>query len=238
MIEVDDIVISLGKKRIFNHTSISISSGVITYLIGENGAGKTTLLKAILGDLPVQSGSIKTLGYSPKKDRHTILSKTGVVFTESKLPPDLQIRDIYNLYLEAYHISRPSVAFQDLAERFTIFKYWKRYAGALSSGEKRKILIAFSLLHNPNLLIFDEVNNFLDPCAKIEFKSFLEEFVKQIDRTVFFATHDYSLFFTENTCINIVAKGEIYEVPIPKQESEETRKSISNLEKSIKAILS
>lgn len=237
MINIHNVTVSLSGRAIINDANLSISTGEIAFLVGENGAGKTTLLKAVLGDLPVQAGTINALRCIPQRDRHVLLRKTGVVLAETTLPPDLQIRDIYQLCLEAHKINKPGDVYEDLAERFSISRHWNRYAGTLSSGESRKIMIAFSLLHEPNLLIFDEVNNFLDPLAKMELKLFLQQFVKKPDRSVFFATHDYSLFFIEGARIHVLSEGKIHSIPIEQETFFETKKAISSLEKSIRDIL-
>ena len=165
--------------------------GEIFGLLGPNGGGKTTLFKLLSTLVPLQSGSVRILGYDLAADSAALRRKIGVVFQHPSVDGLLTVSEnlahhgrLYGMngaYLRARCAGM--IAHLGLEER----------AGdlvqTLSGGLKRRVELAKALLHRPDLLIFDEPSTGLDPSARREFLNHLVALRERGNTTVVLTTH-------------------------------------------------
>lgn len=163
--------------------SFSLPVGTITGLVGRNGAGKTTTIKSILGAVRPDSGEIRILG----QERSTeTMQEIGVVYDECCFSELLKLTQIDSVLRSIYRNWSTDV-FLGLCEKYGLPQDKK--IKTFSRGMKQKLSIAAALSHSPKLLLLDEPTGGLDPVAREEILSDLQEFVEDGTHTVLLSTH-------------------------------------------------
>ena len=193
-----------------NGLSFSAYKGEIYGLLGPNGAGKTTtlriistLIKADEGDATVDGESVK---YAPEKVR----SKIGFLTSDLKLEDFFTPDYLYDYFSELHGVEK-SVAEnrkKALFSRFGIDKFANVKVGDLSTGMKQKTSLAISIVHNPDIIIFDEPTNGLDVITAKTVTDFLVA-LKNAGKTIILSTHIFSL--VEKICdrVGIIINGKM-----------------------------
>lgn len=163
--------------------NFEVKKGEIVGLIGENGAGKTTLFKIILNQILFESGEVLLSG-SPVSV--TSKEKIGVIFDRNHFNGYLNAVDIDKIY---QHIFRDwdSTIFFEYIRKFSIPR--NQEINKLSQGMKVKLNFAFVFAHSPELLLFDEATNGLDPVVRNEILEIIKAYVTATNGTVLIASH-------------------------------------------------
>jgi ABC-type multidrug transport system ATPase subunit len=184
------------KTKVLNDISLSIFPNNVYGIIGPNGSGKTTLLKLILKVLDIQQGTITY-------NQHT---KIGVVLDSVGMFPDFSA--IKNLKISALVKNETFNDIDCLLQQFELWEYRNKPIKTFSYGMKQKLAIAASLIGNPNILVFDEITNGLDPLAIIQIRDIIKNLAKS-GKTIIIASH--ILTEIEQICSKIILlnKGEI-----------------------------
>jgi ABC-2 type transport system ATP-binding protein len=173
--------------------SFTIFQGDIIGFIGPNGAGKSTTIKMLTGILSPTSGTVHINGKVPLKNRKVIARDIGVIFGHKtqlwwNLPVresfDL-IRTIYKIEKERYH--KNIAKFSEILE---IEKFLDTPVRQLSLGQRMRVEIAGSLLHNPSIVFLDEPTIGLDIIAKEKILDFIDIINKDTGVTIILTTHD------------------------------------------------
>jgi ABC-2 type transport system ATP-binding protein len=184
-VTVEHLVKKYGHLVAVNDVSLSIHEGEIFGIIGPNGAGKTTTVECISGLRAPDSGSIRVYGLSPQKDRNKIREFVGVQLQESALPPRIKVREVVKLFASFY--SNPLDPDQ-LLEALGIEQIVNSSFKNLSGGQKQRVSVALALVGNPKLAILDELTTGLDPEARREIWSLIEN-MRDRGVTVILVTH-------------------------------------------------
>lgn len=184
-VTVQNLVKKYGHLVAVNDVSLSIHEGEIFGIIGPNGAGKTTTVECISGLRAPDSGSISVYGLSPQKERNKIREFVGVQLQESALPPRIKVREAVKLFASFY--SNPLDPDQ-LLEALGIEKIVNSSFKNLSGGQKQRVSVALALVGNPKLAILDELTTGLDPEARREIWSLIEN-MRDRGVTVILVTH-------------------------------------------------
>jgi ABC-2 type transport system ATP-binding protein len=184
-VTVQNLVKKYGRLIAVNDVSLSIHEGEIFGIIGPNGAGKTTTVECISGLRAPDSGSISVYGLSPQKDRNKIREFVGVQLQESALPPRIKVREVVKLFASFY--SNPLDPDQ-LLEALGIEQIVNSSFKNLSGGQKQRVSVALALVGNPKLAILDELTTGLDPEARREIWSLIEN-MRDRGVTVILVTH-------------------------------------------------
>jgi ABC-2 type transport system ATP-binding protein len=188
-------------KRAVNEISFGIHPGEIVGFIGPNGAGKSTTVKMLTGILVPTSGTISIGGLSPYKDRKKNATRIGVVFGQrTQLWWDLPAADTFDLLKAIYRI--PPQTFRENMELFNellgIHEFISQPVRQLSLGQRMRADIAAALLHNPEIIFFDEPTIGLDVVAKEKIREFIKYINQERKITMLFTTHDMQDI--EKTC--------------------------------------
>ncbi|MDP5274589.1 ABC transporter ATP-binding protein [Chengkuizengella axinellae] len=192
-------------KSAVDGINFTIEEGETVGFIGPNGAGKSTTVKMLTGILVPTSGSITIGGLSPYKDRKLNTAKLGVVFGQrSQLWWDLPVIDTFDLLKYIYKI--PENIHKSNIEHFSeilgLDEFIKQPVRQLSLGQRMRAEIAASLLHNPEIIFFDEPTIGLDVVAKEKIREFVKFINKERNTTMLFTTHD--MVDIEKTCDRMI----------------------------------
>ena len=183
-LSADHIVYSYGSRPVLDDVSLTAKSGEIIGVAGVNGSGKSTLLAVIAGVKRPQSGTLTCYGHDMLREQGQFAKLIGYVPQENPLLPDLTVADNLKLW------SGQQVSAQDaLLEKLRLSGYLKRRAGKLSGGEKRRLVIACSLLAGQSILVMDEPTAALDLHQKEIIRSYIHDYTGR-GGLVIMATHD------------------------------------------------
>ena len=161
-------------------------------LIGPNGAGKTTLVKMLTGIIAPTEGSIEVLGYYPNDLKNEFKKQYAVVMGQkSQLFFELTVNDTLRLFKEIYEI--PEEKFQAdkdyFTELFDVRELMDVQVRTLSLGERMKMELMVSLIHDPRILFLDEPTIGLDAVAARQIRRFLKEVNDQKGTTIVLTSH-------------------------------------------------
>ncbi|MDX8360385.1 MULTISPECIES: ATP-binding cassette domain-containing protein [Bacillaceae] len=215
MIEVKNVskLFKENKKTItaVKDVSFSISKGEIVGLLGENGAGKTTLLRMISTIMEPTDGSIKINGIDISKKTMGIKQQIGVLFgSETGLYDRLSARENLAYFASLYGISKheTNVRIDQLAVRFGMKDYIDRKVGGYSKGMRQKVAIARTLIHDPDIILFDEPTTGLDITSANMFRELVHQLRKE-GKTIIFSSHIMEEVKMLCQSIIMIHKGEL-----------------------------
>ncbi|NIA22970.1 MAG: ATP-binding cassette domain-containing protein [Proteobacteria bacterium] len=195
-----------------NDINLAIESNQIFGLIGPNGAGKTTTLRLISTLMAPTKGKIDVNGHDTIKEQDTIRAQIGFLSSDMTLPSNYTPRELLLFFGRLNNLKNEilSKRISEIVEQLNLSQYIDVLTQKLSTGNKQKTLIAISIIHNPEIVIFDEPTNGLDLFAA---QSVLKIIKKMRDdgKTVILSTHNLAI--AERTCNNIafINKGKIVE---------------------------
>lgn len=199
------------KERIkvaVDQLSFTAYEGEVFGLLGPNGAGKTTTLRMMATLLTPDEGDILVDGTSVVKEPEVVRGKIGFLTSELKLEEFFTPNYLFDFFSELHGIEKETAnqRKQVLFDRFGISKFAEVKVADLSTGMKQKVSLVISIVHNPDIIIFDEPTNGLDVLTAKVVTDFLLELKKQ-GKTIIVSTHIFSLI--EKICdrVGIIING-------------------------------
>jgi len=200
------------EKVALNSTTLSIEQGKIIGLVGANGAGKTTLLKMLSGLVVPSSGEARVLGFKPWERDYEFLRQISILLGQkNQLWWDISPMDSYALLARIYDLE-PSAArkkVHELAEVLNCTHVLNTQLRRLSLGERMKMEIIGSLLHDPRVLFLDEPTIGLDIVAQESIRNFLQKYVKEKQPTVILTSHYMDDIATLADKLLLISQGNI-----------------------------
>jgi sodium transport system ATP-binding protein len=170
--------------------SFEANAGEIFGLLGPNGAGKTTTLRIICTLLAPDAGSVDVLGFNTQVAPEEVRRRIGVVTADIGVYPRLSAREniTYFAELSGVHDGDLTKRVNGVIDRLDMASFARQRAESLSSGQKQKVAIARAIVHDPEILMFDEPTSNLDVLASKEIRDFMVE-SKVRGKCVIFSTH-------------------------------------------------
>lgn len=179
-------------KEAVKDISFSVEEGEFVGFLGPNGAGKTTTLKMLSGILYPTSGEITVLGYHPYQRQNELKKQFSIIMGQkNQLWWDLPAMESFQLYRHMYGVEEKR--FLDnvtyLAELLNVTEYLDVQVRNLSLGERMKLEIIASLLHEPKIIFLDEPTIGLDIIAQKNIRDFLKQYNKEKNATIVLTSH-------------------------------------------------
>ncbi len=159
MIKTSNLSKKFGTKYVLKNITIEIKKGRNLGIVGKNGAGKTTLMNLLIGINNQTSGEVEYDFH--KKDINKII---GVQMQGGFFEPSLKVKEICKLYCALYNIPYSKVI--EIMEKLEISNIQNLNLTKLSGGESQKMNILLAVLHNPEVLFFDELTTGLDAISR------------------------------------------------------------------------
>lgn len=182
---------SFGDKQVLNNVSLSVEQGQFAVLLGLNGAGKSTLFSLVTRLYDNVTGEILIRGHDVRRRPTAALQRLGVVFQSRTLDSDLSL--VQNLkYHGALHGMNTRQAGERAMEVLDIVGMAdraKEKIRAMSGGQARRVEIARSLMHSPDLLLLDEATVGLDIGSRESVVKIVRDLVATRGLGVLWATH-------------------------------------------------
>ena len=194
--------------RAVDRLSFTANEGEIFGLLGPNGAGKTTTLRILATLIKADEGDAVIDGASVIKQPESVRSKIGFLTSELKLEEFFTPNYLFDFFSSIHHIDAGlrEQRKRELFGRFGVDAFAEVKVANLSSGMKQKSSLAISLVHDPNIIIFDEPTNGLDVLTARVVTDFLAE-LRDKGKTIIVSTHIFSL--VEKVCdrVGVILDG-------------------------------
>lgn len=195
MIQINEVTKQFKDKQKYvtalKHVTFEVKKGEVVGLLGENGAGKTTLLRTIATLLTPTEGNVLVGVYDTVKNPNDIKKRMGVLFGgETGLYDRLTARENLEYFATLYGLGKhqTKVRVEDLAKMFGMRDYLDRKVGGFSKGMRQKVAIARTLIHNPDIILFDEPTTGLDITSSNVFRQLVHQ-LKREGKTIVFSSH-------------------------------------------------
>lgn len=167
--------------------SLAVDDGDMFGLIGPDGAGKTTTLRCVLGLLEAGSGSVRTCGLDPWRQRRELSRSVGYLAQRFSLYGDLTVDENVAFFARVHGVRRWRPRRDELLELLRMTPFRKRLADRLSGGMRQKLALACTLIHTPRLLVLDEPTTGVDPVSRRDFWRILSR-LRREGMTIFLTT--------------------------------------------------
>lgn len=196
------------KRKAVDHLEFTAYKGEVFGLLGPNGAGKTTTLRMLASLIKPDSGDAVLDGISVVKNPEEVRRRIGFLTSELKLEEFFTPNYLFDFFsdLHGVPVEERELRKKELFERFGIDAFAEVKVGNLSTGMKQKTSLVISLVHNPDIIIFDEPTNGLDVLTAKVVTDFLLD-LKEQGKTIIVSTHIFSLI--EKICdrVGVIVQG-------------------------------
>jgi sodium transport system ATP-binding protein len=179
-----------GVVRAVSDLSFTCEYGEIVGLLGPNGAGKTTTLRILATVLAPTSGRARVAGFDVTKDSLQVRKKLGFLTGGTGLYGRLTPREVLRFFGRLHEMPEESIALktEKLVELFDMKSYQNSHCDKLSTGQKQRVNLARTLLHDPPVIILDEPTAGLDIISSKTILDFIRS-AKQEGKCILFSTH-------------------------------------------------
>jgi len=190
--------------------SFTCKKGRVFTLLGPNGAGKTTTLRMIATMLSPSSGTIKVAGFDTVKEPQKVRERIGFLTGATALYARLTPNEIIKYYADLHGMDREKFERRrdELFELLGIHEFSNRRIGKLSSGMKQKVSIVRTIIHDPEVVVFDEPTVGLDVITSRNIIKLIQNCREQ-GKTVIFSTHIMGEVSLVSEDLAIIHKGEL-----------------------------
>jgi heme exporter protein A len=189
MIQVRKLVKRFGLKTILRGLDFQVEKGEFVALLGPNGAGKTTFLRILSSLSRPTFGEVRIGGYALPGQAAAVRSRLGVVSHLPLLYGDLTAEENLRFYSRMYGITNEDRRTAEVLELVGLTPHRRDLVRTFSRGMQQRLAIGRSVLHDPEVMLFDEPHTGLDQDASLMLDKVLRE-VAASGRTVVMTSHD------------------------------------------------
>jgi len=208
MIEVKKLVKRFGLKTILRGVDFAVQPGEFVALLGPNGAGKTTFLRILASLARPSMGVVNVAGHKLPNDAAQVRGKLGVVSHQPLLYPDLTAEENLRFYARMYGISNYELRVTEVLEMFGLADRRKDLVRTYSRGMQQRLAIGRAVIHDPEVMLFDEPYTGLDQDASEMLDDVLRSIAAQ-GRTIVMTSHDLARAENLATRFDVLSHGVI-----------------------------
>lgn len=209
-LEVRHLTKKYRRVPVVNDVSFSVRDGEITGYLGPNGSGKSTTVKMLMGLVEPTSGEILLNGVDVRRDFIAFKRRLGYVPEEAHVYPALTGMEYLQLMGRLREMPEAAVneKANELLKLFSLYLHRHAPLASYSKGMKQRVLVSAALLHDPDILIFDEPLSGLDVSSALLFKHLVNELASR-GKIILYISH--VLEVVERICAKVVIiyKGQI-----------------------------
>jgi len=206
MIEVKKLVKRFGMKAVLRGLDFRVERGEFVALLGPNGAGKTTFLRILSSLARPSMGEVRVAGYQLPSQAAAVRARLGVVSHMPLLYGDLTAEENLDFYARLYGIPFPATRSSEVLQMVGLESRRRDLVRTFSRGMQQRLAIGRAVLHDPDVMLFDEPYTGLDQ----EASSMLDEVLRSVaaeGRTVVMTSHDLARAEDLATRFDILSRG-------------------------------
>jgi ABC-2 type transport system ATP-binding protein len=206
VLTIDSITKYYGRIRALNKVSFTVPSGCTYGILGPNGSGKTTLLGIVMDILKASSGNY--MFYDGKKPAHKVRQNIGTLLETPNFYHYLSAERNLRIAAEIKKCKNIEEQISEVLKKVNLYERRHSRFNTFSLGMKQRLALASTLLGNPDVLVFDEPTNGLDPAGIAEVRQLIKNLASE-GKTIIMASH--LLYEVEKVCshVAILKKGEL-----------------------------
>lgn len=208
MITVKKLVKRFGLKTVLRGVDFEVQPGEFVALLGPNGAGKTTFLRILASLSRPSVGHVTIAGYQLPNQAAQVRARLGVVSHLPLLYGDLTAEENLSFYARMYNIANPQARITEVLDMVGLENRRRDLVRTFSRGMQQRLAIGRAVLHDPDVVLFDEPYTGLDQDAS----TMLDEVLKTVaakGRTVVMTSHDLARAEDLATRFDILSRGVI-----------------------------
>jgi ABC-2 type transport system ATP-binding protein len=211
VVRVSGIRKTYGSTVAVDDVSFDVREGEIFGLIGPNGAGKTTTMECVEGLRKPDRGTISVLSLDPMRDARALQNRLGVQLQQAQLQKRIKVWEAVDLWASLYPRAVDGNA---LLDRLGLADKRNAWFMTLSGGQKQRLFIALALIHDPEVVLLDELTTGLDPQARRAIWDMVRG-IRERGKTVLLTTH--LMEEAERLCdrVAIIEHGRLIEMGAP-----------------------
>ena len=211
IIEVSNLEKKYGDINAVNGVSFSVEQGEVFGILGPNGAGKTTTVEIIEGLRKPNAGSIKVCNIDALKEPQRIKELIGVQLQATSLYDNIRVKEALDLFGSYY---QKSLSSEQIMEEVSLTEKKHSQVSKLSGGQKQRLSVGLALVNDPEVIFLDEPTTGLDPQARHNIWSIVEN-LRERGKTVVMTTH--YMEEAEQLChrLAIIDRGKIIAMDTP-----------------------
>lgn len=182
LVELKDITKTYKNKDALKNINFAINAGDRVGIIGANGSGKSTMSEIIGGIRKPTKGEVI-------KQENLVM---GIQFQDSNYPVGISVIDMIKYYLHTFSIEMKDSQLKQLLKTYQIQGFQNKFIQALSGGQQQRLNILLSVIHDPDLVILDEVSTGLDIEVRSEIFDFLKQNIVEKGKAMILVSHTMS----------------------------------------------
>ena len=208
MIEVRGLVKHFGLKPVLRGVTFQAAEGEFVAIVGPNGAGKTTFLRILASLSKPNMGEVRVAGYMLPAQASAVRRRLGVVSHQPLLYGDLTAEENLRFYGRMYNLPELHTRIDEMLEMVGLRARRRDLVRQYSRGMQQRLAIGRAMLHDLDLLLFDEPHTGLDQDAAEMLDGLLTE-VAARGKTIVMTSHDLSRASALGDRVDVLSKGEI-----------------------------
>jgi len=177
IIKIENLTRKFGDLVAVDNLSLEIKRGEIFGLVGPDGAGKTTTIRILAAIMDPTQGSASVAGCDTVKQAEAIKHRIGYMAQQFNLYGDLSVQENLDFFADIFSVRgrERKERIDQLLQFARLTEFTRRRAAHLSGGMKKKLALACSLIHRPEILFLDEPTTGVDPVSRREFWDILSD---------------------------------------------------------------
>jgi heme exporter protein A len=208
VITVRNLVKRFGYKTVLGGMDFHVRQGEFVALLGPNGAGKTTFLRILASLARPSLGEVSVAGYRLPGEAAAVRARLGVVSHLPLLYGDLTAEENLRFYARMYNLTRPEARIVEVLQLVGLDQRRRDLVRTFSRGMQQRLAIGRAVLHDPDVMLFDEPYTGLDQDASLMLDQVLRS-VAASGRTVVMTSHDLARAEELATRFDILSRGVI-----------------------------